>query len=1060
MFRIFLCLLLAFGCWVSAVAQTPSGTALLEGLRARQIGPAVMSGRISSLAVVPDHPEIIYIGTAGGGVWKSISGGTTVRPVFDDHTLSIGKIAVAPSQPQTVWVGTGEPWTRNSVSIGDGAYRSTDGGNSWQHMGLVATERIADIIIHPDDPNVVYIAALGHLWNANEERGVYKTTDGGASWQKILYVDQHTGAADLSVDPTNPDVLYATMWSHRRRPWDFNSGFNDKSGLYKTEDGGAHWQRLEADLPQEPLGRLAVEVAPSNPDVVYLTVECKSKDKKGLYRSENAGRSWQLINNEFNVTVRPFYFANLTVDPTNDSIVMKCGLQAIISEDRGQRFRPIDQTVHSDIHDIWINPVNNKHLLLATDGGVYESFDRGYTFRMWMNLPVSQFYHVSVDDAVPFNVYGGLQDNGSWYGPSRKAGGITNSDWKNSYGGDGFYSFRHPADPDIIYSEFQGGELVRFNQATGQSQSIKPYAAAGEDQLRFNWNAPIHLSRHQPDRLYFGAQYLFRSEDRGNAWTRISPDLTSNDSAKQQQSQSGGLTIDNSTAENHCTIYAIAESPLNERVVWAGTDDGNLHVTTDGGENWQNVVQNIPGLPANTWVSFIEASPHDPLTAFVTFDGHRTGDKQPYLFRTRDGGKTWSNLITASVEGYALSVRQDLVQPGLLFLGTEFGLFVSLNDGADWDRFENNVPRVGVRDMVIHPRDHALVLATHGRGIIIIDDISLLRQLDQEILSQSVAFLEMPPTILRDPGAGGGWFGGSADFVGPNPSDNARIAYYLNRRHNFGKMYLEVWRNGALLRTLPAGKRAGINIVEMPMAIEKPKAPPTTNRMALFGAMTGPNLEAGTYEVKLVKGKDTFETSFSLINDPQAPYSTADRQLQHNTTMELYHLTEQLAYQYHVLDLVGTSLKAVNLKNKKAQAKRTGLLDKTEKLRSRLVSLDGDFYVDEGQEVYERVSNLYRLVSSYPGRPSEGQMTETEQLNGEMEAIETTFAGITGPELKEVNEALDKAGLGLIVLPDKAAFLAGDDTSAGESGGRRSDRYFRTLTGSPLGWHWAIGLLR
>ncbi|MCB0638795.1 MAG: hypothetical protein KDC54_19335, partial [Lewinella sp.] len=559
-YRFLLLGLLAAMAQLSGQSDFSTSSSYFGALRARHLGPAVMSGRISTIAVHPGQSEVLYVGAAGGGIWKSVAGGAVVRPVFDDYTQSIGKIALAPSDPEIVYVGTGEPWVRNSVSVGTGVYKSTNGGTEWQHLGLAQTERISDIIVHPDDPNTVYVAALGHLWDANEERGVFKTTDGGASWEKVLYIDEDTGATDLDFDPRDPNTVYAVMWSFRRRPWTFDSGFSGGSGVYKSTDGGANWSAIQNGLPEGTLGRMAIGVAPSNGEVIYLSVECEDADEKGLYLSTDAGGSWKKVSNDFNTTVRPFYFANLTVDPQNDSIVMKCGLNAIISEDRGTTFREIDGAVHSDIHDIWIDPHNTKHILVGTDGGVYESVDRGYTFRMWMNLPVSQFYHVSVDDAKPFNVYGGLQDNGSWYGPSQRAGGIPNNAWESIYGGDGFCVFRHPTREQVIFAEYQGGNLVRYNKETGMAKNIAPYAQAGQEKLRYNWNTPIHLSPTEPDRMYVGSQYLFMSEDMGDSWTAISADLTTDDSAKQRQFESGGLSIDNSAAENHCTIYTIGES--------------------------------------------------------------------------------------------------------------------------------------------------------------------------------------------------------------------------------------------------------------------------------------------------------------------------------------------------------------------------------------------------------------------------------------------------------------------------------------------------------------------
>ncbi|MBX2929257.1 MAG: hypothetical protein KF852_15595 [Saprospiraceae bacterium] len=1022
-----------------------SGSSLFGALRARHIGPAVTSGRITAIDAVNDKPEVIFVGTASGGVWKSVSGGAEFRPVFDEHTQSVGALAIDQNNPDIVWVGTGECNVRNSVSVGDGVYKTTDGGTTWKHLGLKNSERIAKIIVHPANSDIVYVAVLGHLWNANEERGVYKTADGGKTWNRILYIDENTGAADLSIDPQKPDVLYAAMWGFRRYPYFFDSGFGGKSALYKTTDGGNTWNTAHNGLPQETLGRLAIAVAPSNGNVVYLTVECKSKDKRGLYLSTDAGANWEKVNNEFGVTVRPFYFSTMNVDPKNDSIVYKTGLNLIVSENRGKGFRSMPGSVHSDIHAVWINPNNTKHVILGSDGGVYESFDRGRSFKMFMNLPVSQFYHISVDDEIPFNVYGGLQDNGSWFAPSQKSGGVTNADWKSTLGGDGFWSFRHPTDKDIVFSEYQGGNIVRYNKKSGMAQQIKPYPVGTENKYRFNWNTPIHLSPTDPDRMYFGSQFLFMSNDKGDSWKIISPDLSTNDPAKLRQKESGGLTIDNSTAENHCTIYAIGESPKDGNVIWAGTDDGNLHITTDAGRNWINAVGNISGLPKNTWVSYVEPGRFDRLTAFVTFDGHRTGDMKPYLFKTADGGKTWKNLITDQVEGYAFCIRQDLVNPDLLFLGTEFGLFISVDGGANWARFENNLPKVAVHDIAIHPRDHALVLGTHGRGAVIIDDITPLRQISPEVLAKPVHFFKTSPTILRDPGAGGGWFGGQGQFVGANPSSAAKIVYYMSKRHTFGKMYVEVWKDGQLLRTLPAGKSAGINVVEMPTAMEKPKSAPTNNRMALFGSLFGPNFPAGEYQVKLVKGNDTYESAFTLANDPTSLYTASERKVQHETTLKLYHLTEQLAYLYDVLADVEKQAKELAPKTKgKVKTATDKLAAKAQKEKDGLVFMGGDGYVDEDEALREELSDIYRQISSFPGKPTGTQLQLTTKMEQAIGELEKRVESMLQTEVVALNTMLTKANLGAVTYKTFEAFMS-EETKAGDAASGFSEEWLHLL---------------
>lgn len=1014
-----------------------------------------MSGRVSCIEVNPKDPTTIFIGAAGGGVWKTTSAGGSFQPVFDDHPQSIGAIAVAPSNTQTIYVGTGEPWPRNSVSIGMGMYKSTDNGQQWKPIGLDKTERIADIAVHPEDENVLYVAAMGHLWDSNEERGVFKSTDGGANWEKVLYLDEDAGAANLEMDPNNPDVLYAAMWSHRRLPWTFDSGFKGNSGLYKTTDGGKNWTKLTEGLPTEKLGRIGIAIAPSNSDIVYASVETGTEATKGMYRSEDGGMTWTKTGNNRNNSIRPFYFSELVVDPNDPDVVAKCGLNGIISEDGGGRWRMFDQAVHSDFHDIWIDPNNGKHILVATDGGVYESFDQGYTFKMWMNLPVSQFYHVSVDNAKPYRVYGGLQDNGSWFAPNTSAGGVTNSDWKKTFGGDGFYSFRHPTMDHIVFSEYQGGKLVRYDERTGQAKSIPPYATTGEEPLRFNWNAPVHLSQ-DGKRLYFAAQYLYRSTNNGDAWERISPDLTTNDKSKQQQHLSGGLSIDNSTAENNTTIYAVAESPLDQNVVWVGTDDGNLQLTTDGGDNWKTLNANLPDLPANTWVTFVEPSPHDVNTAFVTFDGHRTGDMTPYLYRTTDGGDSWTEITDDNVKGYALSVRQDLASPNLLFLGTEFGLYISLDAGASWAPFRNNVPMVGIRDMVVHPREGDLVMGTHGRGIIILDDLEALRQITPEITSQKFAFLKVPPAELGSgTGIGMGDFSGSGTFVGANKSRAARIMYYNQRRHMFGKMYIEVWKDGELLRTLPAGKGAGLNIVSLPTSIEKPKAAPSNNRMALFGTLSGPSMPIGTYQVKLVKGKQTHETTLELGVAEDDIYTREDREAQRKLLMQVYNDTETLAWIYEVLGEVETKAKALQPKKKKVQAMAAALQEKAGMLKSSLVFLGGDFYVNEESRLREEMGNLYFDISTFPGRPSESQVKEAvrihEQLMSEMEQ----FNQILQEDVVALNAKLDAENQ--ITWVAKADFLAAE--SGGSDAGAQRQRWksntlWKSSLANPLGIDW------
>jgi len=1021
MLRIFLFLPLLF-LFQNTFAQFKAS---FGDLSARSIGPAVMSGRISDVEGVNDKPTTIYLGTANGGVWKSENAGASFRPIFEEHTQSIGAVAVDQQNSDTIWVGTGEPWVRNSVSMGDGVYVSTNGGSTWSHKGLKDSERISGLIVHPENSSVIYVSVLGHLWNSNEERGIYKSSDFGTTWERILYVDENTGAADITMDANNPEVLYATMWEHRRSADFFNSG-GEGSGIYKTTDGGKNWAKLTNGLPEGKLGRMAIALAPSNSDVVYLTVESEKKEGKGLYRSNDAGKNWKKVNGDFGTIVRPFYFSRIVVDPKDEDKIFKAGLSLTASEDGGETFRTIGSGVHSDVHDIWINPKNTDNVYIVTDGGGYRSLDGGKMFEMFMNLPLSQFYHVTVDDAEPFNVYGGLQDNGSWFAPSQSPGGIENKDWQIVNWGDGFRVYRHHTDENIVYAESQGGNIVRYDRRDGQRKDIKPLNKKGEPEYRFNWNTPIQLSPNNTERLYVGAQFLFVSENRGDTWTKISPDLTTNNPDKQRQAKSGGLSIDNSTAENNTTIYAITESPKDEKVIWVGTDDGNIQVTQDGGKNWTNTVTNIPNLPAELWVSHIEASRFDRNTAYVTIDGHKSGNKTPYIFKTNDLGKTWTSLLTEEIEGYAHAIIEDSENADLLFLGTEFGLYISLDQGTSWKRFENGMPNnVGVRMMAIQPRESALVVATHGRGIYIIEGIDILRQVTPKIAGETLAFLDTKDAYFRyfqlsDP------FGGAGNFRGANPDNSAKVAYYMRKRHTFGKMSAELYDDkGKFIKELPAGKSAGINIVTVPVFLPLPKSAPTKNRMALGGSLSPPTLPEGTYNLKVKKGKQTYETTFNLKADPKTQYSAVDRKLGHDTQMELYNMTEQLAYIYDALGMMHTQANELRLKTKKKRLTEdlSFFATNTQKLKESLVSLEGDFYVDESSSLREDISTLALGISGYPGKPTNGQLDKLKELQERLAEVQRQFDAFR-TQMQSINELVEKQELAKIELKTFEEFKA------------------------------------
>ena len=998
---LFVCLLALFPgtARVHAAVKVDAGT--FGAIEARSIGPATMSGRISAIDAVASQPRIIYVGAASGGLWKSVNSGTTFKPVFDKYTQSIGAIAVDQNHPDTVWVGTGESDTRNSVSVGTGIYKTMDGGENWQLMGLEKSEHISKIVVDPKNSDTVYVAVPGHLWDSNEDRGLYKTTDGGKTWNKILYVNTDTGCSDVSVDPQEPKILYAAMWQFRRTPDFFTSG-GPGSAIHKSTDGGKTWKKLANGLPDGDLGRIAIAVAPSRSSVVYANIEAK---KTYIYRSDDMGETWQKQANPFNVQARPFYFSHLVVDPTDYNRVYKPGFNLTVSSDGGNSFKDLAENTHSDQHAFWVNPKDPFQLLVGTDGGVYASLDRGNTWSFRRNLPVSQFYHVSFDMAIPYNVYGGLQDNGSWMGPSQSTNGIENKDWVNVGFGDGFYTWPDPKDNNIVYSEFQGGKMLRYSKSTGELKAIVPYPEEGGPKLRFNWNTPIEISEKNPSAIYIGSQFIDKSTDQGESWQRISPDLTTNNPQWQRQEESGGVTIDNSSAENHCTIFTIGASPLDENLIWAGTDDGNLQLTRDGGKSWSNVIANVPGLPKNTWVSSVEPGRKDPGTAYVTFDGHQTGDMKTYIYKTTDFGKTWTSITSDGLKGFAHVVREDLVNPNLLFAGTEFGLFLSIDGGRQWAQFTGNLPNVAVDDIAIHPRDSDLLLATHGRGIYIVDDITPLRQINDKILDSKVAFLDTAPAVLRFARFSQD-FPGDDEYVGRNKPDAVDIVYYMKDRHLFGDLKIEIYdAAGNLVSTMAGGKRKGINRVPWFMRMKAPRTAPSATLS--FGPPIGPTVPEGTYTVRLLKGDEKYETKITLAPDPSVPHPDADRKLQQETTMKLYRMQERLAF---VADSI-TDLRdqardrAAKMKGDALAKNLNSFADRLDTLHKTLVATKEGFLTGE-EQLRERVVELYVFVSFYAGKPTDSQVKQTAVLEKEIEKKNGDFESITGKELEGLNSKI------------------------------------------------------
>jgi photosystem II stability/assembly factor-like uncharacterized protein len=1058
------CALLA-GYLGAALAQAPPAlidSGAISGLGARNIGSAAMSGRISALAGYRDTSGkvVLFVGAASGGVWKSTDGATTFKPVFDEQPVqSIGAIAVDPSNVRNVWVGTGESWTRNSVSIGNGIYKSVDGGETWTYSGLPDSERIARIVIDPRASDTVFACVPGKLWSDSAERGLYRTVDGGKSWQLILKGGNlSTGCASVAMQPGSPDVLLAALWDFRRKGWTFRSGGDGPkapsgSGLYRSADGGRSWSELlPADykgLPPKPYGRIAIAYAPSDPRTVYAFIE--STDS-GLFISHDGGSSWERGDKSQWMVWRPFYFANLVVDPKDPRRVFKTDGALILSEDAGKSFSTIGgfNGAHGDVHDVFVDPADPQHVFAGDDGGLWISYDGANKWWKTDNLPISQFYHVSVDAADPYHVYGGLQDNSAWVGDSAYPGGITSSRWENMIGGDGFFMYQDPTDPNYVYGESQGGNISRVNAHTHESRDIQPRLGPEElkryTKLRFNWNTPIALSPQDPATIYIGAQFLFRSRDHGQSWERISPDLTTNDPQMQKQEQSGGVTVDNSVAEMHTTLYSISESPRTAGLIWVGTDDGNLQLTRDGGQHWENLIANVRGLPKGSWVSWVQASNFEPGTAYVAFDRHTFGDMAAYVYLTGDYGKTWRALAgpqdVKGIRGYAHVIKEDPVDPQLLFLGTEFGLWISLDRGAHWAQFKGgHFPAVAVRDLAVQPRDGDLVLATHGRGIWIVDDISPLRHLTPEIAAQDAAFIDARPVQQRIE-ANGGWVNGAAAFVGENPKDGAVITYYQRTRQLFGKLRIEVLDgSGAVIDELPASSRRGLNRVLWTMHRRAPHVPPAV-QLAQAGT-TGPRVPPGSYSIRMVKDGKSYTLPLVVGIDRRVSWTLADRQAQYDAAMKVYTLFNDESALFARIAGLREQVAAASKGRAAAAPLQRHLADfdgQLDALRKRIVATTEGGAITGEERLREHTDQLYGAITSWDGPPARYQLDNIAALRGELDDISTKFEQLTIKELPGINRALSGSGGHALEVPPATAFELDDapgNGGGGVAGGRQ-----------------------
>jgi photosystem II stability/assembly factor-like uncharacterized protein len=1008
-------------------SRTPIERSLAR-LEWRSIGPAIMGGRTADVEGVPGDPNIVYVATASGGLWKTTNAGVTWKPIFERQgTISIGDIALAPGNPDVIWVGTGESNVRNSVSFGDGVYKSTDGGKTWLHMGLRDSERISSIVIDPQNPNNVFVGALGHAFGPNEERGVFMTSDGGKTWTKTLYIDNQHGVSDLEIDPTNPNILYAAMWSFERKPWTHRSG-SEKGGIFKSIDGGRTWKKLTNGLPKL-IGRIGVRVAASNPNVVYAILEAKEGT---LYRSDDRGETFKQISKNERIVSRGFYYTTLRVDPTNENRIYAVASRLYVSIDGGKSFRSITGRTHIDYHAFWLDPRNPKRIWVGQDGGIAVSYDAGETWEPVYNIPLGQFYQLHADNRLPFyHLMGGLQDNGSWSGPSRtrEPAGIMNDDWRMISFGDGFYIINSPEEPELYISESQGGEIVRTDFRSREQQAVNPWGRGSGDgpalgyKYRFNWNAPIVLSPHDKNTLYFGGNVVFKSADFGKSWEQISPDLTTNDPEKQKDA-GGPVAFENTTAEYHTTIISMAESPLQRGHIWVGTDDGNLQVTTDGGRNWSNIIKNIPGLAANSPVSNIEFSRTNAQTAYVSFDRHMLDDFRPYLFKTGDGGKTWRNIAgNLPVKAYIQVVREDPKNPNLLYAGTELGLFASYGGGNEWIALNlKNLPNVAVHEILIHPRENDLILATHGRSIWIFDDASPIQQMTPAILDSSAHLFPVRPA-LRFATRFTRYGIGDKLFTGPNPPYGALITYYLKEKPDekatFNVQILD--QSGKLVQEIdkPA-KEKGLNRVAWNLRYggAEVRRPPTEEETAFGGPPRGPQVLPGTYTVKLIVGDKTVAERIDVRLDPTISVPLADLQAQLDLQMKLRDMQSAANTALRFLDSLGEQLKhsQTTIKNltKEPDKELLKFLEDSVKqvdvLADQLVNRsDGVLGFPGKARVVDSIGGLFFAIDNTNAAPTSYQRVYFEELQPDFRAQMSEVNKFISETVPKWNERLRAA---------------------------------------------------
>ncbi len=1013
----------------------------IKNLRWRSIGPANQAGRIPVVVGVPGDRSIYYVGSAAGGLLKTTNGGVTFTQIFDEQPVgSIGDLQIAPSDPNTIYVGTGENNPRNSASIGGGMYKSVDAGKTWKYVGLDGTDKIARLRIDPRDANLVYVCALGHTWGPNEERGVFKTTDGGKTWSKILYKNDLTGCSDLDIDPTNSNIVYAGLYTHRRYPWYFTSGAGE-TALYKSGDGGATWTKLSGagntrGLPKGDMDRIGISVHRANPDVVYMLTE--TKDEGMLWRSDDGGESWRSVNRDPNINFRPFYYSDVRVDPKSPNKVFTLSGGLYLSEDGGRTFQTIARDVHGDHQALWIDPVDPNYLINGSDGGWQLSYDGGRNFEIVNTYAFSQFYHINLDNQKPYNICGGLQDNGHWCGPSRTllSQGNRKRDWVTVSGGDGFHAVPDLERPWLVYTASQGGNITVTDIRTGDTRSIHPYpnrvGSAGDSlathKFRFNWNSPIVLDPADSKTVYFGGNVIFKTANFGQSWEQISQDLTTNDKGKQLNS-GGPIVRDNTAAEFHSTLLTIAPSPKNNQVIWAGSDDGNVQVTQDGGKTWTNVVKNIPGLAPNAWISTIHASDHDAGTAYVSASHWQTNDYTPYAYVTRDYGTTWKRITSnLPARGWVHVVRDDPKNPSLLYLGTEFGPYVSFNGGDRWYSLRLGIGATPVRDLLVHGRDNELVIGTHGRGIFILDDLAPLQQLAQALASNAYVFDVKPAARYVIWGNDANL--GQKHYQGENPPFGALIYYYSKNAGDTVRATIADAAGKQVRRLQPAAARAGVNRIVWDLRHDAPRPVTPVAGAApafgggggggFFGGGGGPSVVPGTYMLTLALGGTELKKTIAVEADPRAEIAVADLQQQLEAALALRDLASQVNGTIdrsndlirQLTNLTETLRRAAAGTNGD-QSLRTALAEAEAALKEVRTLRDDKLMRPVqglGYRQYPRLQNevqsLYGSVMRSYHRPTDPQQLRRRELGDEFSAVTGELQGIVNGRIAKLNDLL------------------------------------------------------